>query len=119
MENRVLIWNRHMVEYVYLQSVIKTTNNLKMKILFILVTKDGHVGDLYYDWQFPFVPREGEHVHIGGMMDYGRFSVSKDDRIESKVDDVEKYITGFSWKVTGITWINNKDYSAAISVSGE
>ena len=35
-----------------------------MKITFILVTNEGHIGDFHYDWQCPLVPRIGKGVSI-------------------------------------------------------
>lgn len=53
-----------------------------MKITFLLITRDGHVGDFYYDWQCSFVPRVGECVLLENLFDDGKFIVSKDDNIE-------------------------------------
>ena len=90
-----------------------------MKITFLLLTKDGPVGDFYYDWQCPFVPRVGEYVHIENLYDDGKFIVSKDDNIESKVDDIEYFIKSASWKVKSITWCKKEEYSLIMSLRGE
>ncbi len=90
-----------------------------MKITFILESNHGHVGDFYYDWQCPFVPRIGEEVHIENIFDEGRFVVSEDDGIKSKVGDVENYVTGLLWEVTGITWCKKEEFFMHISLFGE
>ena len=90
-----------------------------MKITFLLLTKDGHVGDFYYDWQCPFVPRVGESVLIENLYDDGKFIVSKDDYIESKVDNIEYFIKSASWKVKSITWCKKEEYSLIISLQDE
>lgn len=90
-----------------------------MKITFLLITNEGHLGDFYYDWQCSFIPREGEYVHIENLYDDGKFIVSKDDNIESKVDDIEYFIKSASWKVKSITWCKKEEYSLIMSLRGE
>ncbi len=90
-----------------------------MEIVFLLETKKGHVGDFHHDWQCPFVPRLGEGVHIENIFDEGRFVISDDDRIKSKVDDVESYVLDQFWKVTGITWCKKEKYCMHVSLFGE
>jgi hypothetical protein len=90
-----------------------------MKIIFLLETKIGHVGDFHYDWQCSFVPRIGEGVHVENIFDEGRFVNSDDDGIKSKVGDVEDYVLGMYWKVTGITWCKKEEYFMNVSLFGE
>lgn len=90
-----------------------------MKITFLLISKEGYVGDFYYDWQCPFIPRIGEGVHIENLYDDGTFIVSKDDNIESQVDDIEYLIKSASWKVESMTWCKKEEYSLIMSLRGE
>ena len=90
-----------------------------MKITFLLITNEGHLGDFYYDWQCSFIPREGEYVHIENLYDDGKFIVSKDDNIESKVDDIEYLIKSANCKVESITWCKKEEYSLIMSLRGE
>ena len=90
-----------------------------MKITFLLITRDRHVGDFYYDWQCSFVPRVGESVLLENLFEDGKFIVSKDDNIESKIDDVEYFIKSVSWKVESITWCKKEEYSLIISLHDE
>ena len=82
----------------------------------LIITTDGHVGDLYYDWQCSFVPRVGESVLLENLFDDGKFIVSKDDNIESEIDDVEYFIKSASWKIESITWCKKEKYSLIISL---
>jgi hypothetical protein len=66
-----------------------------------------------------FVPRIDEGVHIENIFDEGRFVVSDDDGIKSKVNDVENYVTGFLWEVTGITWCKKEEFFMHVSLFGE
>lgn len=92
-----------------------------MKIEFVLITRHGHVGEFYYDWQCPFVPRIGEGVHVENIFDEGQFVVSDDDHIESnlKHESIEQYVCGHLWKVTDITWCKKEEYSLIVSLFGE
>jgi hypothetical protein len=91
-----------------------------MKITFILVTNEGHAGDFHYDWQCPLVPRIGEGVSIENIFDEGKFVVSNDDHIESKIDEsIESYVKGMLWKVTGMTWCKKEEYFLLVSLKGE
>lgn len=90
-----------------------------MKIQFILVTKLGHVGDVHYDWQYPVIPRVGEYIHVD-IVDEGKLIVSKDDHIESRIDEtVEKYVYSHQWKVTDVTWCHKDEYFLLVSLFGE
>ena len=90
-----------------------------MEIIFLLESKHGHIGDVYYDWQCPSVPRIGEGVSIENIFDEGRFVVSEDDKIESTVNNVEAYVKSLLWKVTGSTWCKKDEYYMLISLFGE
>ncbi len=91
-----------------------------MEITFILVTKEGHVGEFYYNWQCPFVPRVGERVSIENIFDEGKFVVSDDDHIESKINEsIESYVKSMLWDVTGISWCKKEEYFLLISLFGE
>ncbi|MDR1402788.1 MAG: hypothetical protein LBJ60_03685 [Tannerellaceae bacterium] len=90
-----------------------------MKIIFLLETKDGIVGEFHYEWECPFVPRIGEHVHIENIFDKGEFIVCDDDNIMSKVDDFKDYIISFSWEAKGVTWCKHDEYFLLMSLFGE
>ncbi len=75
-----------------------------MKILFLLETKDGIVGEFHYDWQFPIIPRIGENIHMEDIFDEGKFVVVNFDGIESRVDNIPEYIKDLIWEITGIKW---------------
>lgn len=91
-----------------------------MKIIFYLITREGIVGELHYDWQLPVIPRIGENIYIRDIFDEGKFIVRNDDHVESRVSDIPEYVKDLVWKITDVSWYKKEgDYYIAIGMNGE
>lgn len=91
-----------------------------MKIIFLLKSRDGIVGEFHYKWQFPIIPRIGESIQMEDIFDEGKFSIINDDHIESRVKDIPTYVKDLSWEITGIKWYKKEgEYYLLIDMNGE
>lgn len=91
-----------------------------MKIVFLLITTDGIVGEFHYNWQFPVIPRIGENIHLSDIFDEGKFVIINDDSIESRTNDIFGYVKDLSWVIKGIKWYKREgEYCQIIDMKGE
>lgn len=91
-----------------------------MKIIFLLITKDGIVGEFHYNWQFPVIPRIGENIHLSDIFDEGKFVIVNDDNIESRINDISGYVKELTWVIKGIKWYKKEgEYYQMIDMNGE
>jgi hypothetical protein len=91
-----------------------------MKIIFLLITKDGIVGEFHYNWQFPVIPRIGENIHLSDIFDEGKFVIVNDDNIESRINDISGYVKDLTWVIKGIKWYKKEgEYYQIIDMNGE
>ncbi len=78
-----------------------------MELEFTLISQRGEVGCYRCEWNFPFLPRIGERLHMENFFNEGKFYPGIEyDRIKGEVENVEDYIQNISWEIYSLTWLN-------------